>query len=175
MELLNALLPLLGVLIGAAATYMVTMSAEDRRWRRTHSVRWDERRLTAYIEFGESSKQIMSIGHRVAAARGIDATSEPIDIEDGLSQLAAATAARQSKWEAVLLLGAAEAVDAARAWHRAVWKPIAYARGAACDQVTWLAAVDEVDVARDAFYDAARRDLGVPPFSPSPHLRQPNE
>jgi hypothetical protein len=41
---------LIGVLVGALATYAATSAAERARWRRTQSVRWDDKRLTAYAE-----------------------------------------------------------------------------------------------------------------------------
>ncbi|GAA1602189.1 hypothetical protein ACFQY4_29890 [Catellatospora bangladeshensis] len=173
MDLLNSVLPLFGVVVGAAGAYWATAATERQRWRRTQSTRWDDRRLTAYITYGETSKQIMTIAHRIAAARGLDKAIEPLSPREGLDQLATAIAARQAAWEAVLLLGDVDAVHAARAWDRALWRPVEIVRGDACTRQQWRKADIAVGEARDAFYAAARRDLGVQAIGPLPQLRPP--
>ncbi|MBV1851261.1 hypothetical protein [Catellatospora tritici] len=171
METLKAVLPLVGVVIGAVATYLVTTAAERSRWRRSQDVRWDDRRLTAYIAFGEASKRIFSVASRVAAHQGLHDRGDPLPPEEGLPLLSAAVADRAVSWEALLLLGGSGALEAARQWHRVLRGPVSYVRGEPADATRWQAAEREVDLARDRFYIAAREDLGVPDFQVSAHLR----
>jgi len=44
------LITLLGVIIGAFATFAVTTWTERLRWQRAIETRWDEKRFTAYAE-----------------------------------------------------------------------------------------------------------------------------
>ncbi|MEV0460780.1 hypothetical protein [Catellatospora methionotrophica] len=171
METLTAILPLAGVVIGAVATYLVTTATERSRWQRAQDVRWDERRLTAYIAFGEASKRIYSVAFRIAAHHGFHNRGDPLTPEDGLPLLSAAIADRAVSWEALLLLGGSGALESAREWHRVLRVPVSYVRGEATDPQAWQAAERAVDLARDAFYIAARDDLGVPDFTVSAHLR----
>jgi hypothetical protein len=52
--LLQQLPTLVGVLVGAAATYVATSTAERSRWRRQQSVRWDIHRYEAYAEYAHA-------------------------------------------------------------------------------------------------------------------------
>lgn len=72
-----------------------------------------------------------------------------------------ADGARARVWEPVLLLGDPQTVAAARAWHQAVWRLVWFARGRLTAVEQWEPSMRETEVARDAFYDCARRDLGV--------------
>jgi hypothetical protein len=45
---LQQLPALIGVVVGALATWVVTSAAERSKWHRDQSVRWDEKKLTAY-------------------------------------------------------------------------------------------------------------------------------
>ena len=152
---------LIGVIIGALASYLVGSAMERSRWQRQQAARWDEKRAEIYAEYGYSVKNIFDLCKRIAAHRGLETSSEPLDPADGLPELRGLTAERTAKWESVLLLGNPETIAAARAWHRNIWHMEYFARGIVTDNSEWIALLDEVTAARTRFYDAARSDLGI--------------
>ena len=109
MEGITAQLPaLLGVLVGTIGTIVATSLADRSRWRRNQTVRWDERRLDAYVEFARALKEAHTIASR--------ATGGYLDRDVALAELAEADFRHTLAWENVLLLGDAPTVTAARAW-----------------------------------------------------------
>lgn len=174
MDLTTTVVSLIGVIVGAGGTYLGTALTERARWRRSHSIRWDERRLDAYIRYGDGLKRMHNLCVRISAARGFDYTIEPLTPEEGLPELASASTERSARWEAVLLLGGQETVDTARDWDQAVWRLEWYARGLLDDHVGWNEAVAQADATRHDFYAAARRDLGVPPPGEPRYLWPPS-
>ncbi|MFD9518037.1 hypothetical protein [Streptomyces sp. NPDC059979] len=106
-------------------------------------------------------KHQIRIAQRIGAARGFANVADPLEPGEGLVQLAEAESRRAAEWESVLLVGDAEAIGAARAWHEAVWNVELYARGLRDDPAGWAIAEKRVSEARDLFYARARRDLGI--------------
>ncbi len=124
---LSAQLPaLVGVVVGAASSYLATSA---------------------------------TLARRVASGRGVGHYPHPLTLDEGRTELSAAEAEREVRWESVLLLGSAEAILAARLWHRTVWT----LRRAALGELdtNWSSTLAEAGHRRRAFYEAARRDLGV--------------
>jgi hypothetical protein len=158
--LLEQLPTLLGVLLGAVATYGVTALSERRRWHREQAVRWDQRRVTAYMEYAHAVKKVISIAMRLAAQRGVTADQHFMAPEYQLADMAAAEEARTVCWESVLLLGSDEAVQAGRRWHECVFRLELVASGQPAD-MSWAEAVQATSVARGGFYAAAKRDIGL--------------
>ncbi|MEU9510485.1 hypothetical protein AB0D32_29875 [Micromonospora sp. NPDC048170] len=161
MESVVAQLPaLIGVLIGAIGTIVATSVADRTRWKRNQSIRWDDRRLDAYVEFGRVVKEIHAIAVRILASERPNSRGHRIDREEGLARLAEADVRRTLAWESVLLLGDASTVSAARDWRDAVWGIERAARGLTQgeDRDDLLHRANE---ARDLFYRAARGGLGV--------------
>jgi hypothetical protein len=158
---LSQLPALLGVVVGTAGTIIATTIGDRSRWRRTQSVRWDERRLTAYMEFAKAIKEVHQLTFRLAAPRLPRTRAIPIDPEAGLELLTQAKVGHTKAWEAVLLLGDATTITAARRWRDAVDELELIARGLADDGVSWASAVHTVNEARDKFYLAARAGLAV--------------
>ncbi|MEV8510722.1 hypothetical protein [Dactylosporangium sp. NPDC051484] len=78
-----------------------------------------------------------------------------------LELLAAANMRRTQDWESLLLLGDATTVEAGRRWRDAVTQTERVAWAEPRDAAAWQAALDESDLARDAFHVAARHGLGV--------------
>src|SRR5207253_3093774 len=70
-QFLQQLPALIGVLLGAAATFTATTAAERARWRRAQAVRWDEKRLAAYSEYAHAMKKLISIAVQLATTRGV--------------------------------------------------------------------------------------------------------
>ena len=160
-QLLQALPALLGVLFGTAATYLTTTATERSRWRRSQSVRWDERRIEAYTDYAHSLKQLITIIVRIAAAKRIHPEDDPLDPDEGLPLLAAAGEDRTVKWEAVLMLGSPAVIVAGRTWHQAAARLQLLAM-AATGGAAWIAAIEATSQARRGFYEAVRQELGIP-------------
>ncbi|MFI6161502.1 hypothetical protein ACIA59_16335 [Micromonospora haikouensis] len=159
-SLLLQLPALVGVLIGAVATYVATTMQERSRWRRLQAVRWDERRIAAYTEYAHAIKKVISIAVRLAAARGVHRDDSWFRAEGTEAELIEAEEERTTKWEAVLMLGDESVVAAAREWHQATFRLMRLAAGQSSD-MTWNEAIAAVSQVRGRFYAAARADLGV--------------
>ncbi|MFI6313228.1 hypothetical protein ACIBEK_24270 [Nocardia fusca] len=155
------LVAVLGVVIGAAATYAATMFSERTKWRRSQAAKWDDQRLAAYNEYAHALKQCAEITFRLSAGRGYPTISQPLDTDIGYQRLADAEAQRAVVWEAVLLLGSPAAVAAAREWHDELVELGHIARGRDVDHAEFADLVRSIGRRRDAFYASARQDLGV--------------
>lgn len=163
MEIMWQQLPaLLGVGVGVLASYLVAGAGERARWRRTQQARWVERRLDAYQQYGYAVKRMTTLAMRLAAAQGVDDSTQPrTPVPDGLAALAEAEAERSARWETVLLVGDPTTVTAARRWHESAWLLEQFARGEAPEATGWQHAVEQMRASRHAYYAAARQDLGV--------------
>lgn len=96
---------LIGVIVGAVASYVVTALAERTRWKRQTAARWDERRLVAYADYSQAVKTIVTLAHRLAAFRGLSPDAKPLShTEDNLALLQQAEEQRSSCLEGVRLL-----------------------------------------------------------------------
>jgi hypothetical protein len=155
------LLTLAAVLLGAAASFTATTLTERGKWRRTYSTRWDEKRLTAYSTYATAVKACAQLSYRINAARGYPAGALPMDMTDGLNALAEAENERAVTWEAVLLLGSPAAVEAGRRWHETVWKLSWIARGKEASHDEFVDLYRMCGERRDEFYECARADLDV--------------
>lgn len=156
------LLTLTGVVLGAGATYTVTALTERAKWRRSLDTRWDDKRLAAYTEYANGLKKSLEVSYRLAATHGYPASTQPIDLDTGLQALAVAEADRTAKWETVLLLGSPEAIAAARRWHKAAWMLRYVARGeTTIEHDEYVRLYESMGRLRDEFYEAARADLGI--------------
>jgi len=152
----------ISVLLGAIATFAFTSLNERAKWRRSTDSRWDDKRLNAYSEYAAVVKRYSQLAGRLSAARGYPSDSPPIGLEEGMAQLHETAAERTVKWETVLLLGAPEAVAAARQWVEATWALGRVARGEiAVGHDEFLEIYATPMRRRDPFYRAARGDLGV--------------
>ncbi|MGC4789197.1 hypothetical protein ACLQ22_15355 [Micromonospora sp. DT178] len=151
---------LIGVLIGTIGTIVATSVADRNRWKRNQSVRWDDRRLDAYVEFARVVKEIHAVAVRMLTSERPHSRSHRIDREEGLTRLAEADVRHTLAWESLLLLGDASTVSAARTWRDAVWGIERAARELTVgdDPADLLHRANE---ARDLFYRAARGGLGV--------------
>ncbi|MFF0314261.1 hypothetical protein ACFYPH_06375 [Micromonospora sp. NPDC005252] len=161
-ETFGAQLPaLVGVLVGTLGTILATTLADRARWKRSQDVRWDERRLEAYVEYARAIKEIHAIALRMTAADRPASRSHRIDREAGIAMLAEADVRRTLVWESMLLLGDERTVAAARTWRDAVWQVEHRARGFADQPGDVASLLNRADEARDGFYRAARSSLGV--------------
>jgi hypothetical protein len=62
---------LIGVLLGAGATFGATFATDRARWHREQSVRWDVKRAD---EYAFAVKRVISLAVRIAAHRGAHST-----------------------------------------------------------------------------------------------------
>jgi hypothetical protein len=156
-------LVLVGVIVGALASYLTTAATERARWKRALDSRWDDRRVEAYASYAQAVKEIIRISQRMAAGRGIGNSSQPLGpTQENLELLDSAGAARTNMWETVLLLGHPDTVAAARHWHETAWRLEWYARGLITGEYDdWERARSAANTARSLFYESARKDLQV--------------
>lgn len=159
--ILQQLITLTGVLLGAGATFAATMYVESSKWRRSVEIRWDERRLTAYSDYAYALKTFKEVLFQLAAARGLPNLTAVSGSPVGPNALADAEAERTVKWEKVLLLGSVEAIASARRWHKAAVEFSHFVLGENTDTVEYLRLFDVMGTRRDEFYACARADLGV--------------
>jgi hypothetical protein len=176
-------LTIAGVLLGSAATFVVTSATERSRWRRTQSARWDDKRLLAYSDYANAVKQMVRLCRRIAETQGLLSTGHPTDLDAAFAALAEAETERAARWETVLLLGEPATISAAREWSEQVWQLERILRDDHPDASVFVDAYRRAMRLRNEFYAHARTDLDItsgplpeltwrslepPPPSPSP-------
>jgi hypothetical protein len=152
---------LIGVVVGTIGTMVATTVAERARWRRSQTVRWDERRLEAYTDLTRAVKEIHLLSMGLLSAYRPGSRTPQLDRAERLARLAEADVRHTLAWEAVLLLGDGATVQAASAWRHAVRDLEAAARALPDAPDDLEAMVRTADDTRDGFYRAARSSLGV--------------
>lgn len=157
----DQLVTLLGVVVGAAGSYTTTTLTERSRWRRVQAERWHEKKFDVYASYGNALKETVWITQRIGAALGYAYVVDPLEHAEGLKVLAEAEARRATLWESVLLVGSSETIAAARSWHEAIWILEVHVREQRHDAEKWRLDAQRVSQRRDAFYAAARCELGV--------------
>src|SRR6266568_4651426 len=93
------LITILGVLLGAASSYLAGSARERTRHRRDLSKQWVERKLDAYVNYINEVKQMRAIARRIIAGIELDArpTStlpQVLSRDEGLPLLAEAETRR---------------------------------------------------------------------------------
>jgi hypothetical protein len=157
----NQAFTLIGVLVGTVGTILATTAADRSRWRRSQSVRWDERRLQAYMDYARALKEAAAIAHRMTAHARPGAKVFPIERDAAVAQLAEIDLRRTAQWEAVLMLGDETTVNASGEWREAVRDLVFVSQEEPFDHDRWLAALENADEKRDEFYVAARASMAV--------------
>jgi hypothetical protein len=72
------LLTLLGVALGAVASFVSTRLVDRSRWQREERFRWDSKRLESYSEFSAAIMRFINIAQRMAAGVGLPTAVEPL-------------------------------------------------------------------------------------------------
>ncbi|MBF6358260.1 hypothetical protein IU449_27565 [Nocardia higoensis] len=161
----------LGTVIGAAIAFIGivivqwnTRWIESTKWNRTHSVRWDVVRHTAYAAFAAAVKSEVRMHLMIAAGRWSEMWPDhaTIELSAGRVQLEELETERMRLFESVILLGDPAVVSAARTWAWEVWNlrqtfNTSYSGGGE----RFIELYNRTGRARDAFYIAARSDLQV--------------
>jgi hypothetical protein len=123
--------------------------------------------LHAYADYARALKNEVRLCLRMASALDLGSRSEPLDVAAGMPLLAAAEDVRSELFEALLLLGDADTVTAARAWQQSVWSlQFCLEPNFRGGETGFLEAFRQAGVARDRFYDVARAHLQVPGAMP---------
>ncbi|MFV2020731.1 hypothetical protein [Micromonospora sp. LOL_023] len=162
MSLLDQVSTILAVAVGGVLTYVGTGLTERNRWRRELSVRWDERRLAAYVDFAATAKHIALLTSRVLASRGVVTAISPIGRDEGLALLGQAESDRSVRFESILLLADEPTIAAAQALTETLWRLEGFAAGEEpVDEQTWRDGFADYRRARAEFYQQARADMGV--------------
>ncbi|MFE9686559.1 hypothetical protein ACFYXC_34785 [Streptomyces sp. NPDC002701] len=161
MALVDQLPALIGVVVGTLGSYAVQSLTERRRWKRQREERWDEKRFETYGSYANALKAQLRLTQRIGAALGYADVAHPLSPADGLPLLADAESHRATEWESVLLVGDAATIAAARRWHETIWTIELLVREEPVDPQMWTKAHQLASAARDAFYESARRDLGI--------------
>ncbi|MFF6997673.1 hypothetical protein ACFY93_22310 [Streptomyces sp. NPDC008313] len=153
---------LIGVVVGAAMSYLVGALHERARWRREQGARWDGLLLEAYGDYGRAVKECVVAYQRLASDRGLTPDSAP-GTGDALEDAAQAELRRAATTEPLRLLAGPDAAAAVRELNDAVWHLEWLARGRlAADAAAWEQAYGAYRSARRAFYEKARASLRVP-------------
>ncbi|WP_405877339.1 hypothetical protein OG762_02510 [Streptomyces sp. NBC_01136] len=154
---------LIGVVIGALGSYLAIVRGDQARFRRERAARWEERRLTAYSDYARCLKKTVILTYRIAAHLGNDPHPHPLSPEEAAPQLAEALDARDPAWEALLLLGAPEVVEKARAWAVVTVEMQRFLRERTHAPELWQSMLEQQRACREAYYTAVRSDLALPP------------
>ena len=172
--LMEALLTLLGVAVGAGASVVTTWltlrgtarterEREDLKWERDRSIRWEERFVAAVFDFSSAVKSQSRTALRVAASKWPELSTNPLDEQRGFISLGELEDNRSIHFERLLiLLGKDEIVDRAREWQHVVWEMHRVAEpGSAVDRAAFDTLLRRAGAARDAFNEAVRLRLEV--------------
>lgn len=172
MDLTSQLLPLAGVAVGAATSFVVTSLNERTKWRREQSVRWDAQRLTAYAEYAHAVKDLAYQYRRIAVFRGLSAGPHPLEpTPEVLDRLGDAEVRRTALSETLLLLGDRHIIAAMKRMNQYLWQLEGLARATPGDGDGWDQVYENYRTARQDYIDHARHSLGVTGparISPSP-------
>jgi hypothetical protein len=155
------LVTLLGVALGALASFVSTRLVDRSRWQREEALRWDSKRIECYSEFSAAIMRFINVGYRLAASIGLPTAVAPLDPDEGVPALANAEADLTLYWAQLLILGSPEAVRAAQDWRSEAWRLESFALGHRNDPVEFAAAAERRREARSRFYGAVRADLGI--------------
>jgi hypothetical protein len=154
---------LLGVIVGGLLSFVASYLADRASWQRNQMVRWDERRLSAYAEYGFAVKDIVNLSCRLAASRGLHNDAEPLPVSEvSLTTLAEAEAHRSANSETFRLLTDPETSAAAIHMTQCAWNLSWLARGLIQgDQGLWQKKYREYELARDVYMTCARKSLHI--------------
>lgn len=151
---------LAGSLAGSAGTYLVGRLSDNDRFARELRIRWDQRRLDAYVAYMTSAKTTGARANRIHEQR----LGRSFEAEAGslVEDLVRSDLRRSEAFESLVLLADGETIEAAHALNHAVWGLEHPARlGKELDESEWHRLADTWITAMNNFHAAARTDLKV--------------
>lgn len=162
-DFIKQLPALFGVMIGAFGSYVVVMRGDRARFRREHAARRQEQQLSTYTDYALTLKKTVTLHRRVAAHLGHDGYPHPLPPAEAAPLLVDAADARSAAGEGLLMLGSPDVVDAAHGWALSVMEVADLLRAPGCTADRWLAQIEKQRRAREKYYTAIRRAMGLPP------------
>ena len=159
---LSAQLPsLIGVLVGAGASLMVTTVGDRSRFRRDELARWRERRLAVYADYARAMKANVNVMYRLADYFGTSSSPHQLTPEQAQPLLAASVEARDQAWETLSLVGSKDVAAAANAWFDVVVVMERSIQASVGDTAVWDELASRHGNVRQRYYDAAKADLAL--------------
>ncbi|MBQ0830849.1 hypothetical protein [Streptomyces tagetis] len=152
--MVTQIITLVGVLIGALASFVATTVAERAKFRREMATRWDERKLDAYIQYTSCVKEILRAARVVFAAREAGEDRSP-----GLAAMESAESKRSLLFEGLVLLADEDAAKIANRINERTWAVLRQARDPEGTDGTPEEARLAVIHALNDFHKAAKADL----------------
>jgi hypothetical protein len=179
MSNITQLFTLLGVLIGAASSYVAQWLGDRAGSRRETVKRWEERKLDAYCRYVNDVKDVALHSREVAGMHSFRDSGTTVASGESLGMLDEAELRRELSTELLTLIAGDQTILAYRKLNRAVGRLEWFARGVPPDvqPAEWAQAFEEYEEAFDAFYTCVRDELGVPsPYLPrDPLVRSPRK
>lgn len=162
---------LLGVIIGAAGSYLTTSASARAQWSRSQEVRWEDKRLQVYSDYSYAAARVGDLCHRLARSRGLQTSSTPMSEETGLDQLTSAAIDLNQQLHKVQLVGDPATVETAQDWRRKIGRMEVFAHGEQSDPALWREATGAAREARLIFYQVARNDLKITTVGLKAHVQ----
>ncbi|WP_435881999.1 hypothetical protein [Streptomyces anulatus] len=139
------------------------MRGDRARFRGEHAARRQEQQLSAYTDYALTLKKTVTLHRRVAAHLGHDGYPHPLPPAEAALLLVDAADGRSAAGEGLLMLGSPDVVDAAHGWALSVMEVADLLPAPGCTADTWLAQIEKQRMAREKYYTAIRRAMGLPP------------
>jgi hypothetical protein len=183
LNLLIAFVPLLGVVVGAAATYIV--SARSERLKQEYELkkhelelreRWDRTELDAYADYLGCIAVMARLAGQASGARGFNDLAVEVDLDVALKALDEAETRRAVAFERVALLGEDQTIKAGHRLNEVLWKMEWFARGLVEGSPNkWQEVTEEYIKALIEFHKVARARLSISgEFHPKQEIPQPD-
>lgn len=155
---------LIGVTLGALASYLATSASERARNGREVAKGWEQRRYDCYAEYLHEVKLMGAVARRMAASLGLtDRSADRLDPEAGAPLLAEAEVKRAVAMEKVRLLADADTIVAVARINEVIWRMDWMVRGLIdASPELWRETDEASALAFDEFHRSARRELGTP-------------
>lgn len=156
----SQIVAIVAVLVGAAGTYVFGRLNDRDRYARELRLRWDQRRLDAYVVYVTAAKMSGAVANAILNMRLTGAADEEITLRT--SELANFESRRNEVFEALPLIADGATIEAAHRLNLAVWQLEEPAlQGRTLDEIEWLSLADAWVAALNDFHSAARDSLSV--------------
>ncbi|MGW7349914.1 hypothetical protein [Streptomyces sp. NPDC054784] len=119
----SQIITLIGVLLGAITSFLATTFVERARFRQALVTRWDERKLSMYIEYASCVKDAVR-----TAKQALEAHDRGRDNAESLANMEAAESRRSVSFEGLVLLADEATAEAAKQVNERLWRLLRCAR-----------------------------------------------
>jgi hypothetical protein len=153
---------LVGVVLGAASSFITTTLLERGKYRREKAVRWDAPSLQAFSDYLKAVAGMARMAGQAAGHRGSDGNAASRDLTEALRLMEEREDDRAIAFERVRLVADKATIDAACRLNNAAWEMEWLASGRKDGSAgAWQAATQKYLCALDAFHDASRDRLSM--------------